>query len=176
MQALESLAGQQWLDVYFYDESGFSLTSCLPYAWQEKGKQISLLPGKGKRINVAGFYTKTGKFIYQTQLKSFKQHDLIPFFDRFCTSIDKRTIVVLDNAPTHHGKAFEAKIKEWQEQDLYLYFLPPYSPELNAIEILWRHIKYQWLDFKAFLNFDSLTLYLQEVLNNINTKYSIIFG
>ncbi len=176
MQALELLAGQQWLDVYFYDESGFSLTSCLPYAWQEKGKQISLLPGKGKRINVAGFYAKTGKFMYQTQLKSFNQQDIILFFDRFCASIDKRTIVVLDNAPIHHGKAFQAKIKEWQEQDLYLYFLPPYCPELNVIEILWRHIKYQWLDFKAFLNFDSLTFYLQQVLDNINTKYSIIFG
>ncbi len=114
--------------------------------------------------------------MYQSQLNSFNQPDLILFFDRFCTSIDKRTIIVLDNAPTHHGKAFQAKIKEWQEQDLYLYFLPPYCPELNAIEILWRHIKYQWLDFKAFLNFDSLTFYLHQVLNNINTKYSIIFG
>lgn len=172
---MESLAAQEWLDVYFYDESGFSLTSCLPYAWQEKGKTAALLPGKGKRINVAGFYAKTGGFMYQTQLRSFKQQDLIPFFDRFCASLNKRTIVVLDNAPTHHGKAFQAKIQEWQQQDLYLYFLPTYSPELNAIEILWRNIKYQWLDFKAFLNFDSLTLYLENILNNINTKYSIIF-
>ncbi|WP_262891536.1 transposase [Adhaeribacter radiodurans] len=134
-----------------------------------------MLPRKGKRINVAGFYTKTGKFIYQTQVNSFNHQDLILFFDHFCTSIDKRTIVVLDNAPTHRGKAFQAKRKEWQQQDLYLYFLPPYSPELNAIELLWRQIKYQWLYLKAFLNFDSLSFYLHQVLDNINTKYSIIF-
>ena len=173
---MEALARQDWLDVYFYDESGFSLTSCLPYAWQEKGKQIGLLPGKGKRFNVAGFYSKTGKFMYQTQVRSFKQQDLILFFDRFSLSINKKTIVVLDNAPTHHGKAFQAKIQEWQQQDLYLYFLPTYAPELNAIEILWRNIKYKWLDFKAFLNFDNLILHLDNILININTKYSIIFG
>jgi transposase len=28
---------------------------------------------------------------------------------------------------------------------LILKYLPPYSPELNLIEILWRHIKYRWL-------------------------------
>jgi transposase len=30
------------------------------------------------------------------------------------------------------------------------YFLPPYSPELNRIEILWKKMKYEWLPFKSF--------------------------
>ncbi|WP_157648304.1 IS3 family transposase, partial [Burkholderia ubonensis] len=32
---------------------------------------------------------------------------------------------------------------------LTLYFLPPYSPELNRIEKLWHKMKYEWLAFKA---------------------------
>ncbi|MDR1180459.1 MAG: transposase, partial [Bacteroidales bacterium] len=36
------------------------------------------------------------------------------------------------------------------------FFLPPYSPELNKIEILWRFIKYKWLPFEPFLNFQNL--------------------
>jgi hypothetical protein len=32
---------------------------------------------------------------------------------------------------------------------LYLYYLPPYSPELNRIEILWKHAKHFWRRFVA---------------------------
>jgi len=34
------------------------------------------------------------------------------------------------------------KIQDWREKDVLSYFLHPYSPELNLIEILWKRIKY----------------------------------
>ncbi|MEG2480357.1 MAG: transposase, partial [Mucinivorans sp.] len=60
-------------------------------------------------------------------------------------------------------------------QDLWIYYLPPYSPELNIIEILWRFIKYQWLPFDAFLNFQNLKERIAELLNIIGSKYIIKF-
>jgi DDE superfamily endonuclease len=176
LETLEALQDQDWIDVFFFDESGFSLTSCLPYAWQQKGQTIGLYPGKGSRINVAGFYCCSGDFVFQMQPQSFCQHHLIEIFDNFCGQIKKKTIVVLDNAPAHHGKAFEQKVQQWQEQDLYLFYLPAYSPELNKIEIIWRKIKYQWLAFDAYLDFKNLNLKLEEVLKNIGVIYTVNFG
>ena len=50
---------------------------------------------------------------------------------------------------------FRRNIDKWRtESDLFLFFLPTYSPKLNLIEILWRKIKYEWLEFKAYLSFD----------------------
>ena len=49
-----------------------------------------------------------------------------------------------------------AKIEERKEKDVLIYFLPPYSPELNLIEILWKRIKYEWLDFDACKSFQNL--------------------
>jgi transposase len=46
-----------------------------------------------------------------------------------------------------------AKMKEGEEQDVLIYFLPPDFPELNLIEILWKRIKYQWILFDAYLSF-----------------------
>ena len=66
-------------------------------------------------------------------------------FDAFSRYITKRTIVVLDNAPIHHSAIFKSQIGTWEERGLFLYFIPKYSPELNLIEILWKHIKYFWL-------------------------------
>jgi hypothetical protein len=84
-------------------------------------------------------------------------------------------MVILDNSPIHKSRKFMAKIEEWKEKDLLIFFLPPYSPELNLIEILWRRVKYQWIPFDAYLCFQNLKDRLSYVLNNFGTKYDIIF-
>jgi len=43
---------------------------------------------------------------------------------------------MLDNCPIHKSQKFKAKIDEWKENDILIYLLPSYSPELNLIEIL----------------------------------------
>ena len=98
---------------------------------------------------------------------------MIDFLDEFCKTITKKTVLILDNAPIHKSKIFIEKIQEWEEQDLIIYFIPTYSPELNLIEILWRFIKYQWLPFDAFTDFEALKKHLKEVLDNFGTKYCI---
>ena len=68
---------------------------------------------------------------------------------------------------------FMAKISEWKQKDLLIFFLSPYSPELNLIEILWQRIKYQWLPFEAYLCFLNLKERLSYVLNNFGKLYDI---
>ncbi len=57
-----------------------------------------------------------------------------------------------------------------------LHWLPPYSPELNLIEILWRKIKYEWLPPRAYLGFNHLQSELQSILDQFGSKYTITFG
>ena len=49
-------------------------------------------------------------------------------------------VMVLDNARAHHAKLLEPFLKE-QHGRLELVFLPPYSPELNIVEGLWKWLK-----------------------------------
>jgi transposase len=35
---------------------------------------------------------------------------------------------------------------------MVLFCLPPYSPELNLIEIVWKHAKYRWRRFVTWTN------------------------
>jgi len=60
------------------------------------------------------------------------------------------------------------------EKGLRLYFLPPYSPELNRIEILWRKIKYEWLPFKSFKP-DELEEAINEIGKYFGSKYNLTF-
>jgi len=67
-------------------------------------------------------------------------------------------------------------LARWQKEGLYLKFLPPYCPELNLIEILWRKIKYEWLPLDAYQSFKTMTEALFEVIGGIGSKYRITFA
>jgi transposase len=65
---------------------------------------------------------------------------------------------------------------QWKKQGLIIKYLPPYSPELNLIEILWRNIKYTWLPFSAYQCLNALGDALEHILKNFGSKYQITFA
>lgn len=173
---MEELVAAKHLNLVYYDESGFNLTSAIPYAWQERGKMIEIPASKSKQINVAGFLSSDGKNFKGYQKEgAMKSVDIVGFFNDFAQGITQPTLVVLDNASIHRSNEFKANIERWKEKDLHLYFLPPYSPELNKIEILWRKIKYEWISFDAFSSFQSLRVNLNQLIEQIGQKYTINF-
>ena len=101
---------------------------------------------------------------------------MINTFDKFADRINgKFTVIIIDNASIHKSKKFKAKIEEWENKNLYLFYLPPYSPELNLIEILWREVKYRWLSIEAFLSFEILCENIKNILSSFGKKYVINF-
>ncbi|HIP82975.1 MAG TPA: IS630 family transposase, partial [Desulfocapsa sulfexigens] len=133
------------LDVYYFDESGFTLEPCIPYAWQDKNETIELPSSKSRRLNVLGFMShQCDEFESYVVEGSVNSEVVIACIDDFSAKITRKTILVIDNAPTHTSKAFLSKVEEWKENGLIILNIPPYSPELNKIEILWRKIKYEW--------------------------------
>ena len=98
---------------------------------------------------------------------------VIDFLDEFSRKINEFTVVVLDNASIHTAKAVSGKLKEWEDRNLYLYYLPTYSPELNLIEIVWRKIKYEWLPLSAYESFKSLWDNLSDMAPKIGLEYNI---
>ena len=49
LRELQFLENKGYIDLFYGDESGFSLTPVTAYAWQYKGEQIEILPQKSKR-------------------------------------------------------------------------------------------------------------------------------
>jgi transposase len=100
---------------------------------------------------------------------------VISCIDRFSENLEKKTVLLMDQASIHTSDKMTEKIEEWEKKNLEIFWLPAYSPKLNLIEILWRFIKYEWVEVSAYDNHRSLRNYLKKVLDNFGTEYVINF-
>ena len=163
-------------DLYYFDEAGFSLTPSVPYGWQPVGERIELPSSKSQQFNVLGFMRHDGSrldpYVFTGSIDSAV---VIACIDNFCKQLSRPTTLVIDNAPIHRSAEFEAMIPIWEAQGLFLWFLPPYSPELNLIEILWKQIKYHWMPIHAYESVQTLAQCRDNILAGFGKQFQICF-
>lgn len=85
-------------------------------------------------------------------------------------------VVVLDNAFIHRNLKIKEMRKIWEDRGLFLFYLPPYSPELNLAETLWRIFKGKWIRHDDYNTEDSL-FYCTALIsadNNLFVNYSYV--
>lgn len=175
--ALGRLDHEHRCELLYFDESGFSPNPPVQYGWTRIGQTRSVEPlAHRQRVNVLGALRQDGRLIWATLQKPTTRNDVIAFFDQIAAqphSVPR--IVVLDNAGIHKGDAMDKKRRQWAKQGLYLYYLPPYSPELNRIEILWKQAKYYWRRFVAMNGADLLDE-IQSLMKDFGSKFTVNFA
>ena len=176
LAALQKQEDQGKLDLYYFDESGFTLDPYIPYVWQEPGSVIEIPATKRTRINVRGLRSRKNSLHPYMFEQSINTSVVVACLNNFCKKITKKTIVIMDNSSIHRSEEFEDYIPLWKKKGLVIKYLIPYAPELNLIEILWRHIKYFWLPFSAYQCMDTLREALEQILKDFGSKYQITFA
>lgn len=164
------------IDLYYFDECGFCLEPTVPYAWQPIREVIEVPASKSGRLNVLGFLSLDSYLESFTFEDSIDSDVVVTCFDYLGKNITKKTVVIIDNAPTHTSERFNDNIERWKKRGLFIKRIPPYCAELNLIEILWRFIKYRWLPFSAYQSFKDLTDSAWNILKCVGSKYRISFA
>lgn len=102
---------------------------------------------------------RDGKLFCHREAGSFNAETYWDFLRRLkaraCRS-GRRVVMIVDNARYHHARFH----KEWREvnsHEFRLYFLPPYSPELNPIERVWKLTRRKCLHNEYFADLVDLT-------------------
>ena len=163
------------INLCYFDESGFTLDPCVPYAWQPREGTFEIRSSRSKRLNVLGFMNRDCEFNSFVFEGTINTSVVVACMDEFSCQIKIPTTLIIDNASTHTSNEFNENLERWKEKGLTIYRIPPYSPELNMIEILWRKIKYEWLPFSAYHSYKSLRKELFDVLSNIGKIHKIAF-
>lgn len=166
------------LNLFYFDEAKFSLTPCVPYAWQKVGEHIEIPTAHSQGLNVLGFINRDCDFESFVFTGSVTTEVVSSCFDKFSEKVEKSgkpAVVLVDNAPVHTSDLFDKRTIEWCKKGLIIMPIAKYSPELNIIEIVWRKIKYEWMPFSAYQSFENLKEELYCILRSIGTDYKVNF-
>ena len=136
LQELEELDSKGELVIYYADESHVCTNGYVPYGWQFKNEDIYIPSEKSARLNIFGMITKRNQYKGFTTKESINADKIVDYLDRFSFNVTKKTVIVLDNASVHRNRKVKELRKIWEKRGLFLFYLPPYSPELNPAEIL----------------------------------------
>jgi transposase len=79
-----------------------------------------------------------------------------------------RIIMILDKAGWHISKGLQLP------DNLMLMHLPPYSPELNPVELLWREVRAKYFHNRIFDTLDDVEGTLSQALSNYNKNPTAI--
>ena len=158
----------------YLDEAGFSQVHPNRSAWTPKAGRHLIEAKRGKRLNVLAAMLSNGE-LFSAKLWQTTTSDLfIGFLGLLKEHVAKPITVILDNASIHKAKANALALKYLKTLGVTLYFLPPYSPELNRIEKLWHLMKHTWMKVKC-RNSATLEADLDEILDNFGTRYQFPF-
>jgi transposase len=102
------------------------------------GKPIAVKDTKKYRANTIGFYAPLGVSFAEFMESSRKENVCGFLEDVRERNPESRILMVLDNFPSHKASLTKEKA---EELGIVLVFLPPWSPDLNPIEQLWRCLK-----------------------------------
>ena len=115
----------------YVDEAGFAQVHPNRSAWTPQGGRHLIEAKRGKRLNVLAAMLSTGGLFSAKFWQTTNSDAFVGFIGLLKDHVGKRITVILDNASIQKTKANTHIIKFLEAQGVTLYFLPPYSPELN---------------------------------------------
>jgi transposase len=141
----------------FLDETSKDGRSALrKYAWSSRGTPaiVELPFSRGKRVSALAAFNSKGFLAWEFTTDTFTRHSfheaivskVLPCLNRWPLP---NSIVIIDNARIHMYKEFQDAI---ESRGAILFFLPPYSPQLNPIEVGFALVK-KWVQKHANLAF-----------------------
>ena len=139
--AIAARAKTEDADIYWGDETGVSNTENFERGFALKG-QPPVLPVETKRdrINMISAINNYGSVRFMIYEETMTQRLLLDFLKRLVKDAPRKVFLILDNLRVHHGKLVAAWLCENRDK-IEVFFLPPYSPEINPDEYLNHALK-----------------------------------
>jgi len=138
---IRRLAQKKKAMIFFGDEAGVRSDHHAGTTWAVKGK-TPVVSSTGARfgLNLISAVSAQGEFRFMTVKGKVGAAKFIDFLKRLIHNAERMIFLIVDGHPAHKAKMV-ARFAESAKDRLQLFFLPPYSPELNPDERVWNDLK-----------------------------------
>jgi len=138
---MRALAKAHKAEIWFGDEAGVRSDAHAGTTWAPRGKTpIVSTTGARFGLNLISAVSRRGDFRFMGVQGRVNADVFIGFLKRMLQGMHRPIFLIVDGHPTHRA----VKVRRFLEgvaDKLRLFFLPPYSPELNPDEHVWNDLK-----------------------------------
>ena len=119
---------------------------------------------------------RDGRFVFRLETGKFNGPSFLQFLQQLRSAScgpRRRVVVITDNAPYHHSRLH----LPWREKHAHRFaldFLPPYSPELNPIERVWKLTRRRCLHNRYFENLRDIITAVEAEFANWTTRNDVL--
>ena len=133
---ITACAKKEKAEIHWGDETGINSDGYNVKGFAPKGKTpVVRLTAKRNKINMISSITNRGKVRFMLYRETMTAKVLIKFMSRLIKDSPRKVFLILDNLRVHHSKVVQKWLKT-NEEKIKVFFLPPYSPEINPDEYL----------------------------------------
>ena len=173
--ALKEKAHHERRTLVFVDESGFYLLPGVVKTDGPKGRTPIVDEWQTRdHLSVMGGVTSQGKVDSRVRPKSLNGLHRIEFLVPLGRLVDDRLLVLWDGSPIHRRAEVKAFLADQAGNKIHLEALPPYAPDLNPVEWLWKHLKKVELRNLTCLDLEQLHMELHLALGRVRQRVALV--
>lgn len=138
---IRALAKQHHALIFFGDEAGVRSDHHRGTTWAPKGV-TPVVSSTGARfgLNMISAVSAQGEFRFMTVAGRVGARQFIEFIRRLLHNMPRMVFLIVDGHPAHKAKSVQLFVETVKDR-FRLFYLPPYSPELNPDERVWNDVK-----------------------------------
>ena len=139
---IKKIAKAQGADIYFGDAAHISSDHHSGHTWAKKGETpIVMATGARHGMSLISAITSKGHMRFMIKESGGVNADVfIEFLKRLVIGAKRPIFLIVDRGSAHRARKTKAFVESLGSR-LKLFFLPPYSPDRNPDELVWKHLK-----------------------------------
>lgn len=129
-------------ELVFIDESGYYLLPFVARTYAPMGCTPVLKVFQTRdHLSIMSGISPTGALFTMIRVDALDGEAAVAFLRHVHQCVDRKLLVVWDGSPIHRGKTMREFLENGAAKHIHLEALPPYAPDLNPDEGVWRHTK-----------------------------------
>jgi transposase len=139
---IKALARREKADIYFGDAAHMRSDHHAGRTWGKKGETpVVLSSGARYSMSLISAVTSRGHMRFMIKEEGGVNAEVfIEFLRRLMIGSKNSIFLIVDRGPAHIAKKTKAFVSSLGGR-LRLFYLPPYSPDRNPDELVWKHLK-----------------------------------
>jgi transposase len=176
---IQARAKKEGAAIFFADEASVRTNYHAGTTWAPVGQTpVVAASGKTRSISMVSAVSPRGELHFQVYEVGIRKEEFLEFCKMLVEDMGRPVFIILDNSQVHRSKI----LKEYAEQSsgmLTVFFLPPYSPDLNPDEWVWKNVKHDNLGRASVKSEAELAQFAQAALvklKELPDKIRAFFG